>query len=134
MKKRKAISYPTEFQVKTFNIKYDNLLSPIAKRILKSFRGKYLYYAIDDILYLLQSNPVERDNLLSLLYSTVISLQNNLCVSFFDIWIFEIYINEVPIFNKFITQKSQNLESLNYITIKFAYQTRLPFEKVESPW
>ena len=134
MKKRKAISYPTEFQVKSFNVKYDHLLSPIAKLILKSFRGKYLYYAIDDISYLLQSNPVERDNLLAILYSTVISLQNNLCISFFDIWIFEIYINEVPILNKFITQKSQNLESLNYITIKFAYQTRLPFEKVESPW
>jgi hypothetical protein len=62
---------------------------------------KYLYYAIDDILYLLKANPIERDNLLAILYSPIISLQNNLSINFFDIWINEIYINETPKINKF---------------------------------
>jgi hypothetical protein len=64
----------------------------IAKFILNSFQNKYLYYAIDDILYSLKSNPIERDNLLGILYSPVLSLQNNFSINFFDIWIREIYI------------------------------------------
>ena len=35
--------------------------------------------------YLLKSVPSERDVLLQVLHSIVISLQNNLCVNFFDI-------------------------------------------------
>ena len=93
----KPLQYPkaNEITCKTFHIKYEKKLSSIAKLILNSFRNKYIYYAIDDILYLLKSNPVERDNLLAILYSQVISLQNNLSVNFFDIWIHEIYINEI---------------------------------------
>jgi hypothetical protein len=77
-------------------------LSSIAKFILNSFQNKYIYYAIDDILYLLKSNPIERDNLLAILYSPVLSLQNNFSVNFFDIWIREIYINEISKVNKFL--------------------------------
>jgi hypothetical protein len=36
-------------------------LSSTAKFILNSFQNKYIYYAIDDILYLLKSDPIERD-------------------------------------------------------------------------
>jgi hypothetical protein len=109
-------------------------LSPIAKLLLNSFQNKYLYYAIDDILYSLKSNSIERDNILAVLYSPVISLQNNISVNFFDIWIQEIYINEVSKANKFLTNKSSNFESFSYITIKFLYKVTTPNKKQESLW
>jgi hypothetical protein len=92
----KSLQYPdsNEITSKTFQIKYEKQLSPIAKLLLNSFQKKYLYYAIDDILYLFKSNQIERDNLLGILYSPILSLQNTLCVNFFDIWIHEIYIHE----------------------------------------
>jgi hypothetical protein len=49
-------------------------LSSTAKFILNSFQNKYIYYAIDDILYLLKSDPIERDSLLAILYSPILSL------------------------------------------------------------
>lgn len=121
-------------KVKTFKIKYKGILSPITKLLLKSFRSKYLYYAIDDILYVLRSNPLERNNLLSILHSTVLSLHNNEYINFFDIWIYEVFIDKVPKFNKFVDQKFHKLEPINYITIKFAYINRTPTKKVESQW
>lgn len=134
----KPLQYPEpneiEIRSKTFHIKYEKKLSSIAKLILNSFRNKYIYYAIDDILYLLKSNPVERDNLLSILYSQVLSLQNNLSVNFFDIWIHQIYINEISNLNKFINNDSQNLEQFTYITIKLLYKTSVPIKKPESLW
>jgi hypothetical protein len=132
----KPLKYPkhNEITSKIFHIKYEKKLSSIAKLILNSFRNKYIYYAIDDILYLLKSNPVERDNLLAILYSQVLSLQNNLSVNFFDIWIHEIYINEISKANKFINYDSQNFEQLTYLTIKLLYKTRIPVKKPESLW
>nr|AWT39035.1 hypothetical protein ycf88 [Eunotogramma sp.] len=129
-----TLQFPENFQVKTFNVKSEKKLSPLAKSILQSFRYKHFYYVRDDITYLLKSNPFERDLLLQLLHSTVIFLQNNHCVNFFDIWVYEVYINEVPEFNHFINKKCQNLESSDYITIKLAYQIKSPKEKVEIPW
>ena len=120
--------------LKTFEIKYEKKLSSTAKSILNSFRHKYFYYAIDDILYLLKSNPIERDNLLAIIYSPVLSLQNNFSISFFDIWIDEIYINETSKVNKFLTDDFQNLEQFSYITIRLFYQTRIPDQKPESLW
>ena len=70
---------------KTFQIKYDKRLSSIAKLILNSFQKKYLYYAIDDILYSFQTNPIERENLLGILYSPVLFLHNNFSIDFFKI-------------------------------------------------
>jgi len=127
----KPLQYPNanEINIKTFHIKYKNKLSSIAKLVLNSFRNKYIYYAIDDILYLLKSSPIERDNLLSMLYSQVLSLQNNLSINFFDIWIHEIYINEISKVNKFITHESRNFEQFNYITIKLLYKTRIQIKK-----
>ena len=132
----KPFRYPTlnESRVKTFQIKYERKLSSIAKLLLNSFQNKYLYYAIDDILYLLNSNSNERDNLLALLYSPVLSLQNNLSVNFFDIWIQEVYINEVTKTNKFLSANSENFESFHYITIKLLYRTKIPVKKQESLW
>jgi hypothetical protein len=93
----KPHQYPSfnEITSKTFQIKYEKKLSSLTKFALNSFRNKYLYYAIDDILYLFKSNPIERDNILTILYSPVLSLHNNLSINFFDIWIHEIYINEI---------------------------------------
>jgi len=132
----KPLQYPkpNEITSKTFQIKYDKELSSIAKFVLNSFQNKYIYYAIDDILYLLKSNPIERDNLLAIIYSPVLSLQNNFSINFFDIWIHEIYINQVSKVNKFINNDSQNFEPFSYITIKLLYKTRVPIKKQDSLW
>ena len=132
----KPFLYPNsnELTSKTFQIKYEKRLSSIAKFILNSFHNKYLYYAIDDILYLLKANSIERDNLLAVLYSPVLSLHNNLSINFFDIWIHEIYINEVTKTNKFLDKDCENLDSFHYITIKLLYRTKVPIKKQESLW
>ena len=118
----------------TFQIKYEKELSTIARFILNSFQKKYIYYAIDDILYLLNSNPIERNNLLSIIYSPIVSLQNNFSINFFDIWIHEIYMNEVSKINRFIPTNSQNFERFSYITIKLFYKPGVPIKKQETLW
>ena len=134
-KKCKVGFLPTkESRIKIFQIKYERKLSSISKFLLKSFEKKKLYHAMDDILYLLKSNPIERDNLLAILYSPVISLQNNLFINFFEIFIYKIYINDVSKINKFLTTKDQNLEQFTYITIKFYYIPASPLKKQESFW
>jgi hypothetical protein len=120
--------------VKTFQLRYEKQLSSIAKLVLNSFQNKYIYYAIDDILYSFQSNPSERDNLLAILYSPVLSLQNNFSISFFDIWIDEIYINKISKVNKFLNNTALNLEQCSYITIKLSYKTRMPVKKLDPLW
>ena len=125
---------PSELTSKTFQIKYEKQLSSVAKFLLNSFQNKYLYYAIDDILYLLNSNINERDNLLALLYSPVLSLQNNFSINFFDIWIQEIYINDAGKPNKFLKTNSQNFETFHYVTVKLLYRTKVPVKKQESLW
>lgn len=132
----KPLQYPNpnDIRSKTFQIKYEKKLSPIAKLLLNSFQKKYFYYAIDDILYVLKSNPVERTNLLEILYSPIIALQNNLSINFFDIWIHEISINETPKVNKFLTNNSQNFEKFSYITVKLLYKIKIPIKKQESLW
>lgn len=118
----------------TFQIKYEKELSTIAKFILSSFQKKYIYYAIDDILYLLKSNPIEQNNLLSIIYSPIVSLQNNFYINFFEIWIDEIYINPVSKINKFIPSNYQNFEQFSYITIKLFYKRGVPIKKQEPLW
>ena len=132
----KRFLYPlqSEVKIKTFQIKYEKKLSTIAKFTLNSFQNKYLYYAIDDLLYLLKFNPIERDNLLAILYSPVLSLHNNFSINFFDIWIHEIYINEISKVNKFLANDFQNFEQFSYITLKLFYKTRIPIKKQESLW
>ena len=124
-----TLNFPKSFYIKTFNVKSEKKLSPLAKLILQNVQFKHFYYVRDDISYLLKSNPSERDFLLQALYSIVISLQNNLSINFFDMWIYEIYINKVSTHNKFMSQKSQNLEPGEYITIKLAYGSSVSQEK-----
>ena len=116
-----TLRFPENLKLLTFNIKSENKLSSLAKLILQGMQFKHFYYARDDIFYLLNSNPIEQEFLLQALYSMSISLQNNLSVDFFDIWISEVYINKVPLKNKFIIEPYQTLESKEYITITLAY-------------
>ena len=118
-----TLNFPKSFQIKTFNVKSEKTLSPLAKLILQTVQFKHFYYVRDDISYLLKSKPIERDFLLQALYSSVISLQNNFSINYFDMWIYEIYINKVSTNNKFLNQKSQNLKPEEYITIKLAYRS-----------
>lgn len=132
----KPFLYPmqTEVTIKTFQIKYEKKLSTVAKFALNSFQNKYLYYAIDDLLYLLKSNLVEQENLLNILYSSVLALHNNFSINFFDIWIYEIYISEAKTTNKFLVQNISDPKSINYITIKLLYRAKVPIKKQESLW
>ena len=123
-----------KFNIRTFNIKCDKNLSPLAKIIIKSFKFKLYYYVIDDLLYLLKSNPDERDYLLQILHSTVLFLQNSLYINFFDIYIYDISIDEVSNSNRFITRNSQQFQVSNNITIKLAYQVKSVTKKLETTW
>lgn len=148
MKKRKSrkegklLQYPEliklkddeVIRLKTFQIRYEKKLSLVAKLVLNSFQNKYIYYAIDDILDLFKSNSSERENLLAILYSPVLSLHNNFSINFSDIWIHEISINEVSKINKFLKNESSNFEQLNYITIKLLYKFKSPSKKPDSLW
>lgn len=129
----RAFRYPEERYHKTFEIKYNNKLSLKAKSILNSFTYKYIYYAIDDLLDLLKSDPVEKENLLTVLYSSILSLHNNLEINFFDIWIESIFINEIGQNNRFFKTKEEP-KTLTHITLKLLYRTRLPFKKPEPLW
>ena len=143
-KKRKSITRsegkpfqypnPNEITSKIFQIKYEKKLSSTAKLLLNSFQNKYIYYAMDDILYSFHLDIKERNNLLSILYSPILSLQNNFSVNFFDIWVSEVYIDETRKFNKFLPNNSQKMEHFSYITVKLFYKTRVPVKKQESLW
>lgn len=120
--------------MKTFEIKYDGKLSSIAKVLLNSLQNKYLYYAIDDILYSLKDQTVERNNLLTILYSPVLSLQNNFYIDFLEIWIYEISIMDGEKKNKFLMNMGQNYEPVSYITITFLYNIPSPIEPKKVLW
>ena len=122
------------FHIKTFNVKCDKKLSSLAITILQSFKFKLYYYVMDDLLYLLKSNLDERDYLLQILNSSVIFLQNNLYVNFFDIYIYDISINEVSKFNRFVNEQSKLFKVSNTITIKLAYQIKPVPKKLETIW
>jgi hypothetical protein len=134
--KGKPLQYPKDDEIKsrTFQIKYPHKLSLTSKFILNSFQNKYVYYAIDDILYTFKFSSMERENLLAILYSPILSLQNDFSINFFDIWISEIYIEERSKTNKFVTKNSQILNQFSYITIRFLYKTKVLVKKQESLW
>lgn len=136
----KQLKYPinedpsTQKILKTFQIKYDGKLSLLAECMLSTFQNKYIYYAIDDILYLLHSNLKEQENLLELFYSSMLSLHNESSINFFDIWIDSIYINDTYKNNRFLINKSQKLKQGTYITLKLYYLKRSPIKKPEPIW
>jgi hypothetical protein len=119
---------------KTFYVECAKKLSSIDIMMLKSFEDKYIYYAIDDILSFFKSKPVERETMLSLLYSPIISLQNTFSVDFFDIWIKKIYSTQTSKINKFFANTNQNLEPVTSLSIILGYKLKLPAKKRESLW
>lgn len=119
---------------KTFSIKYEKSLSTVEKLLLHNVQKKYFYHAVTDILDSLKSQPSERNNLLAILYSIVLSLQNNFSIDFFDIWIDEIYTHKTSKRNKFLTNKNSNFEPFTYITIKLVYNKKLLPKKPEAFW
>lgn len=124
----------SKFQVKTFSVRYDKKLSKRAKIVLQSFKLKFYYYVIDDILYFLKSDQNECNCLLQILNSTAIFLQNNLGVSFFDIYVYDIQINEISKTNRFTHGEQEPIRISNTINIKLAYQVQ-PFEEIlDTTW
>ena len=130
----KPASYPTfldmkdktespEIKAKTFQILYGRELSLQTKLLLNSFQKKYIYYAIDDILYKLNFNLKERDELLALLYAPILSLHNSNSVDFFDIWIHEIYIDKITRPNRFLNEEAHRAHQ---ITLTLIYKTKKP--------
>jgi hypothetical protein len=124
----------SNFQVKTFSVKYDKELSKRAKIVLQSFKLKFYYYVIDDILYFLKSDSNECNRLLEILSSTAIFLQNNLSVNFFDIYVYDIQINEIPKTNRFTHGERETVKVSNTITIKLAYQVQPLEEILDTTW
>ena len=124
--------------LKTFQLCYKKQtpLSLTGRNILNSFQNKYIYYAIDDILYLLSSNPTERDQLLTILYSSMLSLHNEFTVNFFDIWIDSVYLNDSFQTNRFCNYQNNNFNNLKTTTIvlKLHYFTRSPIRKPDPLW
>ena len=124
----------SKFQVKTFSVRYEKELSKRAKIVLQSFRLKFYYYVIDDILYFLKSDPDEYNYLLKFLNSTAIFLQNNLGVSFFDIYIYDIRVNEILKTNRFIYGEERPVKISNIIIVKLAYQVPSLEEIFDTNW
>jgi hypothetical protein len=125
----------TKVMIKNFHVKYEKDLSVADKILLSSFQRKYLYHAIDDVLYYSKSRSVEQKNLLDLLYSPILYLQNNLAIDFFDIWIDKIYITKSPErHNKFLANDNLTLKSFSYITLKLLYTHKSPKPKPEPLW
>jgi len=122
------------FHIQTFNVKSDIQLSPVSIILLKSFNYKLYYHVIDDLFYLLKSYPNERDYLLKILHSSVIFLQNNLYVNFFDVYVYQINIERISNFNRFLNQQSQSYKNTIHITIQLAYQVKPISKKLEAIW
>jgi hypothetical protein len=129
----KYIAYPEpeEQQLIEFHIEYEDAISPVTELILQTWKGKYFYYALDDIIYNQHANRVERNKLLSILNSTCISLQNNFSISFFNVWIWDISINKISKFNKFLNKERQ---LKNILIITLAFTESHPVQKVEPLW
>ena len=132
-KEEKPAKYATlgEVSAKTFQIIYDASLSLEMKLLLNSFQQKYLYYAIDDILQKFQLSSKNRNNLLAVLYSPSISLHNSSSVDFFDIWIHELYVDQLLKVNRFLTSKS--VDSYQ-ITITILYKKKNPKKVKKTLW
>lgn len=112
---------PLPVKHKKFYFTYKNPLSLNTKILLKNFSYKYIYYVIDDILYL--TNQEEQQILLQVIFSIMLLLHNNNCVNFFDIWIGSVIVNE-----KLLKNKS------TLITFHVMYRKRFPVKKPDPIW
>ena len=55
-------------------------------------------------------------------------------MNFFDIYIYDITINEISKFNRFVNEQSELFKLSNTITIKLAYQVKVVPKKLETIW
>ena len=124
----------SKFQVKTFSVRYDKELSKRAKIVLQSFKLKFYYYVVDDILYFLKSDQNECNYLLQILNSTAIFLQNNFSVNFFNIYVYDIQVNEISKINRFTLGEKEPVKISNNIIIKLAYQVQSLEEILDITW
>ena len=122
------------FKIKTFNIKYDREISKHVKVILESFKLKFYYYAIDDISYSLKYDETESKYLIKILNSTAIFLQNNFGVNFFDIYIYDIQVDETPKINRLTDSQEGSFKISNNLIIKLAYQVKAVQESIDRTW
>jgi len=112
---------PLPVKHQRFQFVYKTPISVKTKIILKNFSYKYIYYVIDDILYL--TDQEEQKILLQFIFSIMLALHNNNCVNFFDIWTGSIIINE----------KLRN-DELTLITFNIMYRKRFPIQKPDPIW
>nr|YP_009496173.1 hypothetical protein ycf88 [Plagiogrammopsis vanheurckii]AWT38613.1 hypothetical protein ycf88 [Plagiogrammopsis vanheurckii] len=120
--------------LQTFNIKCEERLSPYAKSILLSWKGKPFYCANEDILYLFKLNRTEQNFLLRILHSMAIFLQNGTCTNLFDISIYSVNIAEAPKSNHVTNDKVENHALVDSVTFKLKCHVTRPTEKSEIPW
>lgn len=123
-----------KFYVKTFTVKSTKTLSKHAKIILQSCKLKFYFYVIDDISYFLKSDKIEADYIIQILSSTAIFLQNNFNVDFFDIYIYDIRVNDSSKFNRFTNRRDEPFKDSNTIIIKLAYQIKLLEKTFDTTW
>lgn len=116
---------------KTFQIKYEKQFSYMAKLLLTSFKNKYIYYALEDINLNISLDLFEKNHLIFMLHSVMVWLQNNNCISLFDIWIGNIYISETKQTNRFL--KSKTITS-TIITLVLFYKISKPRQKYKPLW
>lgn len=115
----------------SFQIQCQTSLSIREKFILNSFKNKYLYYAIDDIIDFCKFNKKERRNLFEILYAPILFVHNNRFINFFDIWIDDISIHKISKSNKFFKEAFKNCYS---ITITIIYNKSEQKKESEPLW
>lgn len=128
---KKHYDRPDLTMMKTFQMEYKGHFSKLTINILTSFQKKYIYYAIDEISELLNTN--ERKILLSFFYSSMISLHNDFSINFFDIWIDMMTINYSSLTNRFLINQPES-RYITHLKLKLNYKTKLPIKKPEPIW
>lgn len=129
-----AYPYKENRAYKTFQINYDRTLSDKAKLLLTSFKNKYIYYAIDDIYSSLSSDLYEKEDLISILDSTMIWLHNNRFINLFDIWIGNIYIQEEKRKNRFLESSTKTNVNKTKLILVLYYKIQSPRKKFRPLW
>jgi len=138
-KKKKRIGYamtypyPGKTYYKVFQTTFIEVWARKFKFLLPSFKNKYAYYVIDDILKINSTNK-EDYQLLEFVRSSMLFLHNNLYINLFDIWIGDIYINEIENNNKLPILKHQNSKVYTELTLILFYKVRSPYKKRKSLW
>lgn len=107
----------------TFRLQLSSPLSPTLKPLLASWKDKYLWYALDDLLDVFRTQPTEQQRMLGLLAGPVIRLQNRDSIDFFKIWIQQVWMEETPVSpNRFLAADRRPSDSTTLITLELCYQ------------